>query len=186
MVLPADPSMIEPVDDHASLDAGGRRYDVHVTPGHAAGHVSLFDGNTLISGDHLLPRISPNPFLELAEGELPDRRPSLLEYLASLDRFTALDPASILPGHGEPFTDINTWTERVRAHHAQRARTILDAVRARPAASAYQLTERIFPNLDGFTIVLGISEIVGHLDLLHHDGLVEHNGHTPQRWTARH
>lgn len=184
LVAPVDASMLQPVDDGDVVRAGGRPFTAHVTPGHAAGHVSLFDGETLLSGDHLLPRISPNPFLELAEGEVPDRRRSLLEYLASLDRFVALEPSAVLPGHGEAFSDVALWTQRVRRHHERRAREVLDLIARHPGQTAWELAQLMFPDLDGFSIMLGVSEAVGHLDLLARDGRALNDGATPERWFA--
>jgi glyoxylase-like metal-dependent hydrolase (beta-lactamase superfamily II) len=184
LVRPADADGVRVIDDGDALEAGGREYVAHVTPGHAASHVSLWDGSSLLSGDHLLPRISPNPFLELAEGEIPDRRRSLIEYLDSLDRFVAMDPARVLPGHGEPFTRVDRWAQRVRAHHQVRSTEIRSLVAAQSGQSAYELTQVLFPHLRGFEIMLGVSETVGHLDLLEARGELLRLGDEPQRWYA--
>jgi glyoxylase-like metal-dependent hydrolase (beta-lactamase superfamily II) len=184
LVRPVDVDEVRVIDDGDVLEAGGREYVAHVTPGHAASHVSLWDGSSLLSGDHLLPRISPNPFLEVAEGEVPGRRRSLIEYLDSLDRFVAMDPERVLPGHGEPFTRVDRWAERVRAHHDVRSAEIRSLVAAQPGQSAYELTQVLFPRLRGFEIMLGVSETVGHLDLLEGCGELMHCGDEPQRWHA--
>lgn len=183
IVRPAHLDDITVIEDGEILEAGGCRYVAQVTPGHAASHVSLWDGTSLFSGDHLLPRISPNPFLELAEGEIPDRRRSLIEYLASLDRFIEMNPARVLPGHGESFTGIAGWADRVRAHHELRSAEIRSLVASRPGESAYSLTRVLFPKLDGFEIMLGVSETVGHLDLLESRGQLRRTGDEPQRWS---
>lgn len=184
LVAPARADMFSVVEDGDSLFAGGRNFEVHVTPGHAASHVSLFDGDVLMSGDHLLPRISPNPFLEIAEGDVPDRRRSLVEYLDSLERFAMLDPECVLPGHGEPFCDVPLWVRRVRRHHERRAGEVHGLLVRSPGATAYALTRAMFPRLDGFEIMLGISEIVGHLDLLFAQGAALVQGHEPECWYA--
>lgn len=182
LVEAATPDLIDTLADGDRLSAGGGQWMVQVTPGHAAGHASLFDGSTLISGDHLLPRISPNPFLEITEGDAPARRRSLVEYLDSLDRFCALDPEVVLPGHGEPFTDVPEWARRIRAHHEHRSDGIRLVLAAYPGATAYELTRLVFPQLDGFEIMLGISEIAGHLDVLASIGAAHAYGERPQRW----
>jgi glyoxylase-like metal-dependent hydrolase (beta-lactamase superfamily II) len=182
LVEPAAPEMIDTLADGDRLSAGGGHWMVQVTPGHAAGHASLFDGRTLISGDHLLPRISPNPFLEITEGDAPARRRSLVEYLESLDRFCVLDPKVVLPGHGEAFTDVPAWAGRIRAHHERRSDEIRRVLAAYPGATAYELTRLVFPQLDGFEIMLGISEIAGHLDVLANIGAAHTYGERPQRW----
>jgi len=183
LVEPIDDDRFQRIDDGDTIAAGGTNYTAHVTPGHAAGHLSLHDGGSvLFAGDHLLPRISPNPFLEMTEADPPERRPSLIEYLYSLDRFVALDPAHVLPGHGEPFTDLATWTTRVRAHHDQRADEIADLVAQTPGSTVYELTLALFPDLDGFSIMLGLSEIAGHIDLLEQRGTVTRTSAGPDRY----
>jgi glyoxylase-like metal-dependent hydrolase (beta-lactamase superfamily II) len=168
-----DHDVIDDVHDADVLDLGGRRLAAHVTPGHATGHLSLFEADTgvLLSGDHLLPRITPNPILE-PDAETGGRRRSLVEYLESLDRFVALDPSIVLPGHGPAFHDVGTLVASMRGHHDRRADRVLDLVRELGEPTPYDLATALFPNLEGFGVMLGVSEAVGHLDLLVDDGAV--------------
>ncbi|HVM55039.1 MAG TPA: MBL fold metallo-hydrolase [Acidimicrobiales bacterium] len=164
---------LDPVDDGDCLVVGGTPVVAHVTPGHATGHLSLWDdaSRTLFSGDHLLPRITPNPVLEPDDSDLGRRR-SLVEYLDSLDRFVALDPEVVLPGHGPAFTDLPALVTGVRSHHEERAAVILDLVERNPGSSPHELSGRLFPTLSGFGVMLGVSEVIGHLDLLLDAGAV--------------
>ena len=173
MIDSPDDDTIDDVHDGDLLDLGGRRFAAHVTPGHATGHLSLYDGEsgTLLSGDHLLPRITPNPVLE-PDAETGGRRRSLVEYLESLDRFVALDPAIVLPGHGPAFHDVGALVSSMRGHHDRRADRVLDLVRELGEPTPYDLAIAMFPNLEGFGVMLGVSEAVGHLDLLVDDGTV--------------
>jgi glyoxylase-like metal-dependent hydrolase (beta-lactamase superfamily II) len=183
---PIDPDRLVLLDDGDVLDAGGRMWHAHVTPGHAVGHLSLYDraDRTLLSGDHLLACISPNPVLEPDPGTPHGRRRSLVEYLESLDRFCRLDPLSVLPGHGPCFTEVATLASAMRAHHLDRADDILRAVHAAGEPTAYDLVGDIFPDITGFSIMLGVSEVVGHLDLLEADGSVARSDDIPQRYSA--
>src|SRR5207237_1481409 len=78
------------------------RFDSRViwTPGHSAGHICLFDAvhKVLLSGDHVLPRITPSVGLHVraASNPLPD-------YLDSLRLIGRLEAELVLPGHGDPF-----------------------------------------------------------------------------------
>jgi glyoxylase-like metal-dependent hydrolase (beta-lactamase superfamily II) len=174
------------LDDGDLLLAGGRSWQVHVTPGHSVGHVSLFDPGTrvLLSGDHLLACITPNPVLE-PDVESPDgRRRSLVEYLASLDRFVRLDPLLVLPGHGPRFRDVPTLTRSMRHHHDSRADEILALVGRLGDVTPYELSGAMFPNIEDFAVMLGVSEVLGHLDLLEDDGRITRSEHTPHRYTA--
>ena len=96
-------------------------WSVHETPGHAPSHVCLFqrEHRLLISGDHLLGRIS----LYFDYGWTPD---PVGEFLDSLDRVERFDARLCLAGHGRPFVD-------VRAHidgNRELVRTRLDSVHA--------------------------------------------------------
>ncbi|MEX2582657.1 MAG: MBL fold metallo-hydrolase [Gemmatimonadota bacterium] len=66
------------------------------TPGHTAGHISLFrerDG-VLIAGDAILPTISPTI------GVNRQRPDPVADYWEALDRLESLQPRIVLPGHG--------------------------------------------------------------------------------------
>ena len=180
--------MVVAVDDGQTLPAGGRDLEVMISPGHATGHVSLFDPerSLLFSGDHLLPRITPNPVLEPDPDAIDGRRHSLVEYLSTFDRFTALDPAVVLPGHGEPFTDVRALVSEMRRHHDERAQRIVDVVAAMGAPTPYEISTRMFKGLEGFGAMLGVSEIVGHLDLLIETGAVDVVNRRPLRVAVDH
>jgi glyoxylase-like metal-dependent hydrolase (beta-lactamase superfamily II) len=81
-------------------------WDVYETPGHAPSHICLFqpERRLLISGDHLLGRIS----LFYDYGWTPDPAG---EFLNSLDVVDALGARLCLAGHGRPFTDVRGHIE---------------------------------------------------------------------------
>ena len=110
------------------------------------------------------------------------RRRSLVEYLASLERFVRIDPLVVLPGHGPRFQDVPTLTEAMRHHHDSRADEILDAVRRLGNATPYELSGELFPHIRDFSIMLGVSEVVGHLDLLEDDGKLVRSDAVPHRY----
>lgn len=175
-----------PLDDYDKIELGDRAWTAHVTAGHAAGHLSLHDGggDTLISGDHLLGHITPNPVLE-PDIELPDgRRRSLSEYLESLDRFALMDPDLVLPGHGAAFTDVPALVALTREHHAARALDVLEIVRTLGQPTAFDVAVSMFPKLRGFSHMLGVSEALGHLDLLEDDARLTRSADQPIRYCA--
>jgi glyoxylase-like metal-dependent hydrolase (beta-lactamase superfamily II) len=102
------------------IDTDLGRWQVHETPGHAPSHVVLHqpDRGLLISGDHLLGRVS----LYYDFGYTPD---PVGEFLASLDRVDALDAGLCLAGHARPFRDVRAHVEANRTRVAER----LDRVR---------------------------------------------------------
>ncbi len=98
-------------------------WSVHYTPGHAPSHVCLYQAEhrVLISGDHLLGRIS----LFFDYGYSPD---PVAEFLDSLDRIAQLNPRLALSGHGKPFLDIPGHIEANRKLVATRLNAAREAV----------------------------------------------------------
>jgi len=140
-------------------------WEVHYTPGHAPSHVVLHqpERRLLLSGDHLLGRVSP--YFEV--GWSPD---PVQEFLDSLDRVEQLDVRLALSGHGRPFTDIPGHIAANRTHVAER----LDAARAALAAGpapAFDLAPRIFGEAFGeATGAYLFTETLAHLRHLERTG----------------
>jgi glyoxylase-like metal-dependent hydrolase (beta-lactamase superfamily II) len=99
--------------DRVETDLG--TFEVHETPGHAPSHVVLHEAERglLISGDHLLGRIS----LYYDYGHTPD---PVGEFLESLDRTGALDARLCLAGHGRPFRDVRAHVDGTRSRVGER------------------------------------------------------------------
>src|SRR6185295_1458693 len=90
-------------------------WSVHYTPGHAPSHVVLFQAEQrlLLSGDHLLGRVSPY----FDYGWTPD---PVAEFLDGLDTVDALDARLCIPGNGRPFGDVPARIEANRTEiHAK-------------------------------------------------------------------
>ena len=90
-----------PLLDGVQIETDLGVWDVYETPGHAPSHVCFYqpDRRLLISGDHVLGRIS----LYYDYGWTPD---PVGEFLASLDRVETLGARLGLSGHGRPFVDV--------------------------------------------------------------------------------
>ncbi|HEV8420397.1 MAG TPA: MBL fold metallo-hydrolase [Actinomycetota bacterium] len=174
-------SDIRPEVEEAAAIQGGDRVqfedfdlDVLHLPGHTAGHVCLYHGpsRVLFSGDTLLLDISPNPLIEPDPMEPTERRRSLVEYLASLDRLSELPLSTVFPGHGPPIEDPRAVIEEMRSHHRRRTETLARML-DEGGKSAWQLANELFPRLEGFDNFLAVSEVVAHIDLLVDQGLAE-------------
>jgi glyoxylase-like metal-dependent hydrolase (beta-lactamase superfamily II) len=85
-----------------SFSVGGRRWTAHAAPGHDPHSIVLFapQERLLISADALWRRGFGVVFPEL------DGERAFEDVGAVLDLVERLDPALVLPGHGEPFTDV--------------------------------------------------------------------------------
>ena len=104
-IVPPDRELVDGVD--VATDLGFFR--AYETPGHAPSHVVLHEPESglLISGDHLLGRIS----LFYDHGHTPD---PVGEFIDSLDVVDELDIRLCLPGHGRTFRDVGAKIEAYR------------------------------------------------------------------------
>ncbi|HEV2736735.1 MAG TPA: MBL fold metallo-hydrolase [Longimicrobiaceae bacterium] len=133
------------------------------TPGHTAGHVSLFraEDGVLGAGDAVLPRITPTL------GVNRQRADPVGDYLAALDRLEALGAARVLPGHGEP---VDAPGERI-AELRRAAEAETEAVAALVAewpCTAWEAARRRHPHPEYPPAVLmhALRETLAHLDRL--------------------
>lgn len=167
------------------LQLGGRTLRVVWTPGHSPGHVCFFEesAGVLFAGDHLLPRISSGVTLLTVQ-----RRNPLADYLGSLTRLSALPVTTVLPGHEYAFQNLKPRIAALEAHHQERLREILDAVRSRPGASSAEISalvtwSRPWPRMTGKFGRMAIAETAAHLVYLEGQGVVVKSQTGPVRWS---
>ncbi|MDM7921196.1 MAG: MBL fold metallo-hydrolase [Pyrinomonadaceae bacterium] len=162
--------------DEMELEFESGSLKVLHTPGHTPGSCSFVReaNRTLICGDCVLKRITPNPIMSPDPID-PDRRfPSLAEYLVSLARLRAQKPTLAYGGHGEPVTDFEEIFNRyVRAIDERQKRVI--SLIEKEGSTAFEIALRLFPNSMGHDVhrFLAISESVAHLDYAHGEGKIE-------------
>jgi glyoxylase-like metal-dependent hydrolase (beta-lactamase superfamily II) len=165
---------IVPLHGGETLSFDGFDLRVLHMPGHTAGHVCLFDdaSGVLFSGDTLLPNITPNPLLEPSPADPSERRRSLVEYVATLERLAAMPLEEVFPGHGPPIEEPHALIEEMREHHRRRSAD-LESRLTSEGKTTWQLANELFPSLTGFDNFLAVSEVVGHMDLLVDEGRAE-------------
>jgi glyoxylase-like metal-dependent hydrolase (beta-lactamase superfamily II) len=122
-VIEPDRSLLPGVEIETDLGV----WTVHETPGHAPSHICLYqaDRRLLISGDHLLGRIS----LYFDYGWTPD---PIGEFLGSLEVTASLHARLALSGHGKPFIDVPGHIEANRRLVRERLDAAVAAVTAGP------------------------------------------------------
>lgn len=149
------------------VEVGDRHWEVFYTPGHSANHICLWsaDDRLLITGDHLLPTITPHIDYERHEDADP-----LKDFIESLAKVEKLDPAISLPGHGGPFEEGAERARIVARHHERRLGSILQVVR-HEAHTAEEITEEIFGStLLNFQKRLALGEALAHIRYLSRRG----------------
>jgi glyoxylase-like metal-dependent hydrolase (beta-lactamase superfamily II) len=169
--------------EHADFP-GWRMRAVH-TPGHTPGHLCFAEEDTRLffSGDHVLPRISPN--ISTNQGGAAD---PLREFLDSLGAVRDLDPAEVLPAHEWRFRGLAGRVDELTAHHESRLAELLAAIRSHPDSTPWQLAahltwSRPWDQYERRMRIFAVTETDAHLRLLASRGLVTSSGGPVPTWT---
>ena len=157
-------SRLEALQAGDRLTLAERPWEVLWLPGHADGHLGLWDAASrlLIAGDAILPRISPN--IGLYAYSRPD---PLGDYLGTLARLEALNPARAVVGHYGPFLDdVAGRARELAAHHEDRLEFVLGALREQPM-NAFDLSFEMFRReLDPPGRRFAVAETLAHAEYL--------------------
>jgi glyoxylase-like metal-dependent hydrolase (beta-lactamase superfamily II) len=145
------------------------------TPGHTPGSCSFVReaNRTLICGDCVLKRITPNPMLSPDPINPNNRFASLAEYLVSLARIRSFSPTLVYGGHGEPVTDFEEIFNRYVRAIDDRQRKVINLVSG-SGITAYEVAQRLFPDSIDHDVhrFLAISESIAHLDYAESEGKI--------------
>jgi glyoxylase-like metal-dependent hydrolase (beta-lactamase superfamily II) len=153
------------LDEAEMIKLGGREWVAVHTPGHTPDHLCLYDpeGGVMLSGDHVLPTITPH-----ISGLSADADP-LRRFMESLERMHHFDGVRIvLPAHGNPFTDLGGRADAIHRHHIERLETLRGISASLGPATVEALTQRLFRQRSWGT--MAESETYAHLEHLRLDG----------------
>lgn len=166
--------------ERGPLPGGGGWEWIH-TPGHSPGHITVYHPGRriLITGDHVLPRISPNIGADLYAAE------PLSDYLASLRALRELPVDLVLPSHGEPFGDLPRRIDALAAHHHERNAQVLAVLAAGPR-TVFDVARGVFGDLPPDNLLHAVRETRAHLAYLERHGRVRraHDG-ALETWRLR-
>src|SRR5499426_70036 len=162
-----------PLWDDTELEFSSGSLRILHTPGHTPGSCSFVReaDRTIIAGDCVLKRITPNPVLSPDPIDSSRRFPSLAEYLVSLARLRSFSPTLVYGGHGEPIRDYEELFHRYfRAFQDRQAQVI--SLIPKLGMTAWDVALKMFPQADDVHRFLSVSEAVAHLDLAQTEGKI--------------
>ena len=160
------------LDGGETLAVRGGTLEVIWTPGHTPGHVCLYSPErlTLISGDHVLQKITPNIAWH-------PERDMLATYLASLDLLLPYEVDVVIPSHGTPFEDHRSVIRGTMEHHEERCGTILEHIAGTPM-TAHELVLAMWRRkLSDFHHNFAVFEIMAHLEYMSRRGQILSHPH---------
>ena len=181
-VMMAEPDVL--FEDGRNVDIPGWDLTTVWTPGHSPGHVCFYSQQQqlLLSGDHVLPRITPNIGVHTQQFPNP-----LGEYLESLLKVQNLQVDEVLPAHEYRFADLGARLDEIIVHHAERLTEIEGLLRATPGLTAWELSvgltwSRPWHEIADFMQRAAVGETVAHIVLLENHQRVRRQGSMPSRF----
>ena len=161
------------LEDEQELEFSTGSLRVLHTPGHTPGSCSFLReaDRTIICGDCVLKRITPNPIVSPDPIDRDRRFRSLAEYLVSLARLRSFHPTRMYGGHGEPIEDFEEIFNRYVRAIDDRQRKVISLV-SREGSTAYDVATQLFPDAQDHDVhrFLSISEAIAHLDYAELEG----------------
>ncbi len=154
------------------FEIGERSFKAIHAPGHSDGQLIFYDADDklLLSGDHVLMKITPNI------GQWPDTQIDPLgRFMSSLRELRGLDVRLALPGHKALITDWRGRLEELLAHHEARLQHTLEAVRE--GSTVYEASLKVFTsgNFSAHEWRFAMAETLAHLEYLRLRGQVKQN-----------
>ncbi len=150
------------VADSEAVSLGRRDWFAAHTPGHTADHLCLWDptNGVLLSGDHVLPTITPHI---AGSNDLSDPLAAFFRSLERVGNFEGVQMA--LPAHGHPFVDLKKRTQHIRQHHEERLQILRDAADSHFDAPVEAWMKVLFKQRSWGD--MAASETFAHLEHLH-------------------
>jgi glyoxylase-like metal-dependent hydrolase (beta-lactamase superfamily II) len=182
LVTMAPPDIL--FEDGKTIDLPGWPLRTLWTPGHSPGHVCFYneEQNLLVSGDHVLPRITPNISVHSQQVQNP-----LGDYLESLLKIQGLAPDEVLPGHEYRFSGLEDRVNEIIQHHHDRLDEIEQILTEHPGSTAWQITlklrwSRPWDEILTFMQRQANGETLAHCVLLELQQRVRREGSEPARF----
>ena len=153
------------------------------TPGHTPGHLAFWEAGhrLMLTGDHVLPRITPNIGLYPHSGDDP-----LGDFLRSLEKLASYDAGEVLPAHEHRFVGLPGRLDELREHHEHRFTEVIESVAA-GRDTPWQVAggmkwSRSWDSISGFMRRAAVGEAMAHIRALERRGLLREIPGEPVRY----
>lgn len=162
-----EPERLVSIGEGAMLDFKHFSVKVKHLPGHTPGLICLWAERQRVffADDHVLARVSPNPVLDLSQGEGETKFRALCRYLEGAKWVRDLELEMVLPGHGPAFSGHRGLLDGLFGFYDRRQAKILAKLSAGPA-TIYELLPTLFPRRDLPRMVLMLSEVLANVEVL--------------------
>ena len=139
------------------------------TPGHSPGHICLLVDNVILTGDHILPYITPHQFPESIM-----KWTGIGHYLESLEKVRKIVQEKKvklgLPAHYDEIEDVEKRIEEIKKHHERRLERVLEICKT--PKTTVEVSRELFGEKKGYDVVLAIEETEAHIEYLWDRGYI--------------
>jgi glyoxylase-like metal-dependent hydrolase (beta-lactamase superfamily II) len=159
---------IVPIDDDTPIETEGATLRAIHTPGHAEDHLCywLEEERAVFTGDVVL---------GAGTTVIPEHGGDLADYMASLRRLLALEPAVIYPAHGPAIREAGAKIREYIAHRELREAQIVAQLEA-GVADVKEMVRRIYADVPEFLHAAAGTSVRSHLRKLEREGRARHDG----------
>ncbi|HYT37924.1 MAG TPA: MBL fold metallo-hydrolase [Acidimicrobiia bacterium] len=170
------------LEDGDKPDVPGWDIQAIWTPGHSPGHLAFWEprNRLMLTGDHVLPRITPNISLHPQAGDDP-----LGNFLHSLEKLAPYDAHEVLPAHEHRFVGLPGRLSELQDHES-RFVEVVEAVRAgRDTAwmvAGCMKWSRSWDRIDGWMRRAAVAEAMAHIRALERRGVLRELPGEPVRY----
>jgi glyoxylase-like metal-dependent hydrolase (beta-lactamase superfamily II) len=167
-------AIIDPLEDEDEIIFENGSLRVLHTPGHTPGSICLLreSNRELIAADTVIRHITPNPMLNCDPIDRTRRFPSLSEYLCSVARIKEIAPTLVHSGHGTAVNDFGEHFHNLIKHTDERQARMISLL-PKGGATAWEVSDLLFPTAKGMHKYLAVSETQAHLDMAFTEGRLE-------------
>ncbi|MFP4175225.1 MAG: MBL fold metallo-hydrolase [Halobacteriales archaeon] len=162
-----DPPEVEVFGDGDRFEVAGVELEAVAAPGHTAGLTCFAVGDTVFTGDALLPVYTPN----VGGADVRVDKP-LEKYLDTLVRIGERGFARAYPGHRDTIDAPTERAHEILRHHRDRAERVVDVLRDDGPLDAWEVGARLFGELENIHILHGPGESYAHLEHMEDAGVV--------------
>lgn len=163
LISPVPASFIR-ITDGQEIVINGRKWLSIIGAGHSPEHACLYSAelDVLISGDQVLPKITPNISVWPQE---PEANPLAL-FLGSLEKLRGLGPRTlVLPSHKIPFRGLDNRIDELQEHHYERLDDVMN-ICSKPVNGVEVMRQLFQRELDTHQMFFAVGEALAHLHYL--------------------
>lgn len=170
------------IEDGDIIDTGNVKLKAITTPGHAKGHICLYDeeSKVLFTGDHIIAKTSTfvgYDFREITSQRILDvfnksneAYDHLSLYIDSIKKLELLDIDIILPGHGKPIKEPYKKLEMEIKKKERRSELFHKVLKKKKEISLKQLTREVYGRKNGGFLHMGSA--LGYLARMNRYGII--------------